>query len=336
MALKRNAKYVCTLVYMNEPLLIQLKSYKTPVLALAIPSADKQQAKFIATTVSAKDLSSYLEGHVDLRYLFTYPFNRSIYMFDLMTMKDNKVVMLPFEGPIPEELLPSPRFFATSHTHDYTDNAPPPAVETLVVDGEWDMPDFGEFYSRYSDVYYLLSASHAFTDENRSIESRKTIKRAFTNSPFKGGFSYVNFFSALPAAASRQERLRMDKIKYESPGYVNVHGDQDTFLETQALVRTFLANRAALRENYNRLHNYLSKNRYLKMAGENFLKDDPAAKFIDVQATKIAELLNLPNVDTIKSLVENNSLVFAKITLALYRRVKDAAQFFAEGRMNFT
>jgi hypothetical protein len=209
-------------------------------------------------------------------------------------------------------------------------------VEKLDVDGEWDMPDFGEFYSRYSDVYYFLSTTNTFTDESRPIEKRKKIKETFTTTPFRGGFSYVNFYSGLPVALSRQERLRMDKIKYESPGYVDVHGDGDTFSETEALVRSFLDNRVQLREMYNRLHEYLSKNNYLVMAGQNFLPNDPAATFIDHHATQIAEVLGLPNIDTVKSLVENNSLVFAKIILSLYRRIKETAQFFAQGRMNFT
>jgi hypothetical protein len=320
---------------MDEPLLIQLKSHKSSLLALAVPSP-KDKALYVATTVSAKDLTAYFDGHLDLRYLFTFPSNRSVYIFDLMAMKDGRVMMDPFESKLPEKYLPAPRFFSTSHTHDDSEKMPPSDVEKLDVDGEWDMPDFGEFYSRYSDVYYFLSTTNTFTDESRPIEKRKKIKETFTTTPFRGGFSYVNFYSGLPVALSRQERLRMDKIKYESPGYVDVHGDGDTFSETEALVRSFLDNRVQLREMYNRLHEYLSKNNYLVMAGQNFLPNDPAATFIDHHATQIAEVLGLPNIDTVKSLVENNSLVFAKIILSLYRRIKETAQFFAQGRMNFT
>lgn len=335
MAHKRPATYIATLVYVDEPILIQLKSYKTNVLASAIPSPP-ERADFVATTVAGSDMAAYLEGHVDLRYLFTYPFNRSTYKFNLMEMDDNRITMIPFDGEIPEQYLPAPRFFSTSHTHDIVESAPPSGKETLVVDGEWDMPDFGEFYSRYSDVYYLLSATHAFTDDNRTFESKKLIKQTFMNTPFKGGFSYVNFFNALPASVTRQERLRMDKIKYESPGYVDVHGDGETFSETKVLVQAFLENRATLHEQYERFHEYLSKNGYLKLAGSHYSPDDPTSKFIDEQATKLAEMLKIPNVDAIKSLVENNALVFAKITLSLYRRLKGAARFFAQGRMNFS
>lgn len=171
MAQRRSASYVRTLVYMDEPHLILLKSYKTNVIALAV-SSPAEEARFIATTVSTRDMEAYRDGHVDLRYLFTYPTMRSIYSFNLMDMIDNKVLMSPFEQQIPEDYLPSPRFFSTSHTEDEDEIAEPSDIQSLIVDGEWDMPDFGEFYSRYSDVYYFLSASHAFTDDSVDLEKK--------------------------------------------------------------------------------------------------------------------------------------------------------------------
>src|SRR6476661_1009027 len=101
MATKRAATYVTTLVYMDEPQLILLKAYKTSVVALAIPSKENE-ALFIATTASQKDWNDYVDGNVDLRFLFTYPTVRTIYKFDLLTMKDNRFLMLPWEGQIPE------------------------------------------------------------------------------------------------------------------------------------------------------------------------------------------------------------------------------------------
>ena len=335
MAHRRSAIYVRTLVYMDEPHLLLLKSFKTNVIALAVASPP-EEAKFIATTVSGRDLEAYIDGHVDLRYLFTYPSQRSTYTFNLMKMVDNKVMMSPFEGKIPEQDLPSPRFFSTSHTEESEDLAGPTHTQKLEVDGEWDMPDFGEFYSRYSDVYYFLSASHAFTDENVDTEKRRAIKKAFAQTPFKGGFSYVNFYATLPAAVPRSERLRMDRIKYESPGYVDVNGDGEAFMETEAIIRSFLTNRAELRKIYEKFHSFLSKGRYLQMAAEDFQANDPANAYINHTSGVLAEKLNLPNLDSVKSLVENNSLAFAKIILSLYRRLDETSRFFAQGRVNFT
>jgi hypothetical protein len=222
-----------------------------------------------------------MEGHVDLRYLFVYPTTKTIYTFDLMKMVDNKIMMDPWEGPIPEQYLPAQRFFSESHTEEYAnENGVASGTQKLVVDGEWDMPDFGEFYSRYADVYYLLSAAHAFIDDNVSIEKKQSIKKAFTETPFKGGFSYVNFYSTLPAGLPREERLRMDKIKYESVGYVDVNGDKHNFAETQTIISSFLQDRAEIKKVYVAFYTYLSKGRYLAMSGDQFHSEDPNGKYI--------------------------------------------------------
>jgi hypothetical protein len=71
MANRRPATYVSTLVYMDEPLLIHLKSQKAHLLALAVKGDDPDKAPYVATTVGAKDLESYMDGHVDLRHVFT-------------------------------------------------------------------------------------------------------------------------------------------------------------------------------------------------------------------------------------------------------------------------
>ncbi|MCA1454159.1 hypothetical protein I6F35_13165 [Bradyrhizobium sp. BRP22] len=311
-----------------------MKTFKTHVVALAIPSPP-DEAWFIATTVSSREMEAYRDGHVDLRYLFTYPI-RSIYTFDLMKMVDNKVMMEPFEDHVPEQYLPSPRFFSSSHTDDEEDTVGPTHIQSLVVDGEWDMPDFGQFYSLYSDVYYFLSAVHAFADESVEIEKKKTIKQTFVHTPFKGGFSYVHFYTALPAIVPRNERLRMDKIKYESPGYVDVSGDSETFAETESIILSFLNNRAPLRELYNTLHSFLSKKRYLVMAAEEFSENAPASEYINQAAATRAETRQIRNTETVRSLVKNNPLAFAKIVLSLYRRLDEASRFFAQGRVNFT
>lgn len=331
---RRSANYVRTLVYVDEPHLILLKSYKSNIIALAIPSPENR-SDFIAVTVAKKDYEAYTEGSVDLRYLYTYPINRSVFTFNLMDLKDGKVMMAPWEEQIPDDYLPSPRFFSSNHTEVDEADVAQHHVETLYVDGEWDMPDFGEFYGRYSDIYYFLSASHAFSDDEVESEQKKAIKRAFVDLPFKGGISYVRFYSALPASLPRIERLRMDKIQYASPGYVTVNGDAETFDETENLIRAFLKDRAAIKKIYDHFYQYLSKNGYLAQSAENFSNNDPAAHYIRATTMSLVEKLRLPNAEVIKSLVEGNELAFAKIILSLYRRLDETSKFFAQGRANF-
>jgi hypothetical protein len=47
-------------------------------------------------------------------------------------------------------------------------------------------------------------------------------------------------------------------------------------------------------------------------------------------------MMKMPNLDSLRALVDDNALVFAKIVLSFYRRLDDTSRFFAQGRMNFT
>lgn len=335
MSTKRAATFSRVLVYMDEPQLILLKSYKANIIAVAIPSPH-DSANFLATSVSRRDFEDYMYGTVDLRYLFTYAQVRSLYTFDLMTMSNGKIIMTPLDGEPPEDYLPSPRFFSRSHTEDDPEEeADRTTTQTLFVDGEWDMPDFGQFYNRYSDVYYFLGATSAFSDATVALERKRSIQEMFIETPFRGGFSYVNFYDQLVHHVPRAERLRMDKIKYESPGYVNVNGDEETFSEIKFIIVNFLENKGILRNKYKQLHSLLSGLGYLTTSGREFDNSTDTASKIEADADDLAVTLKIPNVDTIKKLVENNRLVYAKLMLSIHRRIDDASKFFAQSRVNF-
>lgn len=332
---RRSAEFIETLVYADEPLLIRLASFKTAVIAVAIPSP-AGKSMFLGAAVPNKELEAYIEGEVDLLFLFKYSFNRNLYTFDLLTMKDGRVMMSPCDGDAPEEWLPQPRFFSRNHTEESLHSESVDSdTETLLVDGEWDMPDFGEFYSRYADLYYFLAATNAFEDSGVDADRKKRIIDAFADTPFKGGSSYLVFYRTLPRTVSRRERLRMDKIRYESPGYVDVNGDAETFREVAALIRVFLAHKPELKRLYTRLHQDLSKGGYLQMSGESFQADDPQAQYIRDCATGLATGMLMPNLETLEKLVRANWLVYAKLVLSFYRRLDVSSTYFAQGRMAF-
>jgi hypothetical protein len=337
MAKRRGATFMDTLVYMDEPLVVTLKSGATQLIATAIPS-DSDKAQFLAVTVTQRDWEDYLDGSVDLRYLYTYPTVRHLYNFNLYDVdRDGKVLMERFDAEeIPEGMLPLPRFFSRSHTEEFSKTKTATDVENLSIDGEWDMPEFGTFYNKYSDIYYFVSAINAFSSGATPSPQRQMIVDAFRNKPFKGGFSYVHLYDDLAANRPREDRLRLDQIKYASPGYVKIYGKNTTFNITEQLIEDFLVNRTNIRKAYNNLHDYLSKNKYLRMSGGSYPKDDPTARYITDNATELASLMNMPERQSILGLVDRNALVFAKVILSFFRRLDDAAKFFAQGRIDFT
>jgi hypothetical protein len=321
---------------LDEPQVIALESFNIRLIAVAISKNRKHRAPFLAVTVNKKDWIAYFDGKVDLLYLFTFPKQRVLYTFDLMGGIDNKFMMNRLEGDAPIEWLPSPRFFATSHTEEFEQVEDVVGNETLYIDGAWGLQDFGKFHNCYSDVYYFTSSAEKFADENSPADERREIMEAFQDRPFKGGFSYVNLFDALADSASRVERLNIQEVQYHSPGHVTITGNDATFESAQRLISNYLDNRQEIDKLYAQFHGNLSKNKYLQMSAEDFEKGDAAGAAILRTAMALAHLMKLENIEAIKKLVDDNPLAFAKVILSIERRLYQTAKFFAQGRMNFS
>lgn len=332
---RRSATYDATLVYMDEPQVITMMSQKTRIVAVAIPDEDPQKAMFLATTVAEKDWTKYLDGTVDLRYLFTYSV-RVHYFFDLYDMKDKKVMMTPLDGPADEDHLPSQRFFSTNHTEEYKADDRATDTEKLLIDGEWELQDFGQFQQKYADIYAFIIATDTWKSAAASLVAKKRVKDAFLDRPFRGGFSYVHLFRDLNDNVPRSDQLNLSKIKYASPGHVEIFGKEEVFDHLHNIIPNFLHKREKLSEAYRLFHKYLSENHYFKIDGNQYPKNDPTEKYIKAQSKALATEMLAPDFDAVWELTEQNALVAAKVVLSFYRRLNDAATYFAQGRIAYS
>lgn len=332
---RRRATFAATLIFADEPQLILLKDKDVPIIAVAVPDDDPGKMMFAATTMLRRDWQAYLDGNCDLRYLFTYPKTRHVYTFDYCTLKDNSVLMDPFFGPLPEEYLPDARLFAEFHTEELAVDPLAEGEEVLVVDGEWDMPEFGTFYQRFSDVYAFIAATRNFIDKTVDKEIKQAIATTFMTKPFRGGFSYVHFFQELVEKLMRSQRLGLEKISYASPGTVEIRGEDSLFDEMKDILPRYLENRTEISKQYGKLYNYLSENKYLQMSAEQYRSTDATDKFIMDEALILSQLMKAPDFETVSLLTRQHPLVSAKIVLAFCRRLEEAAAYFAQGRVSY-
>jgi len=330
---RRSAKYECMLLYVDEPQLISLVANKARFVALAVPPADEQ--RFVVTTVSKRDWASYLRGSIDLRYLFTVPEMRQTYTFDLSSMKEGKVMMDPRTEPLTEDLLPSPRFFAENHTEKFVEEDLPEDVERLIIDGEWELQEFGQFQQRYADIYAFSSAIRCWSDQDISEDRKKSIAGSFRGRPFQGGFSYVHLFKDLNDNVPYSDRIHLNEIQYASPGFVDILGVDDIFSTVNESIENLLANRRHITKSYKELYSFLSKNKYLNLAGDDYDPNTSADKYIKEGTESFAKLLKLPDLQAVVELSEKNTLVTAKVVLSYYRRLLEATSFFSQGRASF-
>ena len=95
---RRKAEFDANLIVIDEPQVICLNAKKTKIIAVAVPFSAEGNFNFIAASVTAKNWDRYLDSNVDLRFLFTYPFQRSLYTFNVGNFKGHSIFLEPFDG----------------------------------------------------------------------------------------------------------------------------------------------------------------------------------------------------------------------------------------------
>lgn len=331
----RSATIDAVLVFFDEPHVITLVSRNVRVIAVAIPDDDEAKSKFLGVTVTDRDWERYLDGVIDLRYVFTYPKLRLLYTFDLNSLKNNAVKMAPYDEDIPEAYLPLPQFFSSSHTEEYGGFEAPSDKENLLIDGEWELTDFGQFQQKYSDIYTFLISTRNWSNKNATMSDKKRVESAFLKRPFAGGFSYVHLFKDLGSSISRVDKLNLNKINYASPGEIEVFGRDEIFGIISELIPHYLSIRVELDKQYDELKKYLTERGLSKLSGAEFPKNDPNAAYLKSEAQKIIAKLGALDFSEILMLTQDNVLVATKVVMAFYRRLSDASAYFAQGRVKY-
>lgn len=328
---------VRTLVYFDEPQLIEMDAGKSKVVAVRVPD-EKGEFPFLASVVSPREWERYRRGMVDLLYMFTYSARHFLFTFDLINMtKDGSVMMKPIEsGDVPPEWMPERQFFSRDHTElDDQESGASLGRQEFAIDGEWALRDFGHFYSKFSDIYAFEMTIDKVLDKRTPDTKRKAIQQAFRHYPFRGGSSYGGFYNDLAGVLSLEEQPGVDGVRYESPGYVAIRGYQHIFDRVYNSIQLYRSEFIEIKSAYKKLYTHLSALGYLKASRKDFDNSDLASTSILTEAENLARLLGMADIDLIKQLCDGNTLVFAKVVLSYSRRVEGAFDFFAEGRASF-
>jgi len=334
---KRRAKYVSTLVYVDEPQLILLESKKTKIIAMAIDLGG-HEFPFMAATMTDVDWRKYKRGSVDLRYLFAFARLRRLYKFDLGELNLNTgLLMEPWPADLPvANFLPDSRFFVRDHTEPLPIVQSASALQHFALDGAWGLPDFASFYNKISDIYAFISAIAKFKSAQTSYDEKRSIISAFAHHPFRGGFSYVNLFDHLERLLGSGDSLQVQSIRYASAGYVNVKGNRSVFAEIQEFINIFSNKNEEIGKQYNKLYKYLADGDFLAQDSAALERTSPEIlKLIRDEAKTLAHMMSFAEFDLMDTFADRNEVVLAKIIMAFYRRIEQSFMFFAQGRVEF-
>ncbi|MCG9914977.1 MAG: hypothetical protein MH112_01275 [Phenylobacterium sp.] len=334
----RRARFVQTLYEYDGPKLILLKTPGTSyIIAVAIVNEEFDEP-FYGAEVTLDQLHCLLEQEYSVRYLFLKPKYKMRFILDLADLDDGpdvKLIETPL-SPATVEYLPGRTFFADDFTEEVTlgREIVSRAEERILVDGNWEISDFGDLYGGYSDLYSFTDGVKKFESQITSLEDKREIMGAFQKQ-WQGGGSYGSFYRTMRKAQSPSERLGLGGFEYHSPGFVDLEGRSDLLKAVTAMLRNFEAEQAEIAKGYKALYNYLQANKLLSMKAADFDKDTPLAKSVAVQGAEFSAMLPNAPWGTILRLSGNDPLVAAKVVLSLYRRLSRLNDFQLQGRVTF-
>ncbi|WP_054006297.1 hypothetical protein [Cypionkella psychrotolerans] len=304
-------------------------------IASAIPDESGEVDYYFVVFVGRHHLIRYFNEQCDLRFLFAFASGRKYYVVkDLKPNTKGAVALEEFQGVLGENLLPDGQFFVTAHTSKYGISDAIGKEQRLLIDGHWDMQEFGSFYQKFADLYSYSQAVEYISDPNSQKISQ--VQKAFSSKPFKGGSSYMGFFNDLFEIIPSNQRPSLEGIEYHSPGWVDLRGKDEILEAVKVSVELFLEGADAIQKAHDDLRGFMSKAKLLSITGG--LKEVSSDVLIELlRLTKVFyELLPVVGKDQLKSLTKDNPIVHAKVGLALFRRLRATAHFFAQGRLAYS
>ncbi|WP_395387684.1 hypothetical protein [Mesorhizobium ciceri] len=321
-------------MYYDGPILALLQDRQgNNIVAFAVSDeVEGFDEPFIAKSTSPKLLSDYLRQRIDLSYLMRERRGGEPYMFDWAKFED-EVQLIPAEAVVENvsELLPSPGFFARNHTEQFKGiKVSSLTSHSYRIDGRWSANDFSRFYAKLDDLYSLFSYLGEVRDASGPLAQNLVEKIA--KYPWQRGGSYLGFFKDIAAGAKEDYPLQVSKIKYASPGVIEVKGVYSSLTQIDALIGIFDSKKSDLSTLYRELHGILDRDGVLGTDNKDFSNKATERMAVERSDSLLAGL-GVADPEAVKDACQNHFVPYAKIALAIYRRGEDFHRFHAEGRM---
>lgn len=332
----KNLKFETILFDFIEPIVVLYKSGKSYFVASALPSDVGYVEEYLVVSVTPKFLKRYFREENDLRFLFASAPNRSFWKMPASELGRETAKAKEFSGSITDDMLPEAQFFSSSHTHSYQEmESTYSALETLFIDGNWEMEDFGSFSRKYRDLYAFEESINKLNAANTPGAQKDKIGEAFKGHTLQGGGSYVGLFSELLDNLPKAERYDLKRVQYASPGCIELQGKGEVFDALEERIKNMVVNAQLLHEAYVKLRQFMSEAKMLDISAPVTSVTQASKDRVEVDTKALFSALGLDLYDTIFRLTGGNVVSTAKISMAIYRRTKQAASYFAEGRVAY-
>jgi hypothetical protein len=327
-----------TLYEYDGPKIVLLKTPGTSyILGVAIIN-ELYEEPFYGAEISSEQMHELLDGEYSLRYAFIRPKFKQWFVFDLADLDfGTEITLFPLRlSAETEKYLPGRKFFASDFTEELNlgSAVSGKSEERILVDGNWEISDFGDLYGGYSDLYSFADGLKKFSDVQVDALSKRTIKSAFQKQ-WQGGGSYGSFYRTLRTVQGPADRLSLGGFEYHSPGYVDFEGQKALLDSVKSMLNDFGDRYLQIKKNYNELYKYLQINKLLSLAADKFDRSSDIANSVSSKGLEFSKML--PNVrwNDLLKLSDGDQLVATKVLLSLFRRLERLNEFQLQGRVTF-
>lgn len=332
---KQKADVVQILLWYDRPEIVLLKTGPLAyVLAVSSGVGDNDGNAYVGASMSPSYLADYQAGKYDLRYALARSRRFWTFNFD---GRDKAVELRKIKrtSPIVTESMPDAGFFSREH-HKITDveRFVPDADEKFEIDGSWELGEFSRFYGQVEDVYYIFNDIRRFADPATSQKTKDIITEALDR-PWKGGGSYLAYYTKIANDNAPTAKLQVSGIKYNSPGYVAIRAKQKPFDDMIGLLQSYADSKPLVRKAYNALYQFMLANKFLTRENLRVFVSKENQYTVVELATVLDSYMPGISFDTFLSMSKGDKIIAAKVLLSVFRRMDRLYKFFEEGRVRY-
>ena len=204
----------------------------------------------------------------------------------------------------------------------------------LELDGSWSLEELSDITRDYNQVYgFAYSLLPDLTDSRQD-----EINYVYGKFPWRGGFSTVNFFGQLFHKIPIDLRPQIKKLKYESPGYIEVAAIIAVATTVAVFVDKIVSSMSKIHDLYLKILKARTEHKLsqINLAHETLKLSAAQIEFATKSSDQLAKAfgLTIQQQHLLDKRVNSNPVMKLKILLSVYRRLKPIADRQADGRIN--
>lgn len=199
----------------------------------------------------------------------------------------------------------------------------------IKLDKRWKLDELSEFSKNYEQSYYAVFALEALrADSSLGIDTQKRLLSQMSLYPWKGGYSTVHFYYGVKRIIGKNRQPEIKKIKYSSPGFIELSAIQDVALNLGIIVGSVCASAKLINSTYNGIYKGLRERQLNEISVEKARLDLNREKqaFLLQSINEIGQELNLGDQEKLIE-ASGNEFRALKILLSMYRRIRIVAKF---------